>query len=219
MAQSADDAGPARRRRVSAAAFVAYIEWGSRLAAENSQAQSRIRRRTCPCRVGGGCATPTPWIARFGRWRRRRKRPVAAGRPARPPASCSTSRRTSSRLFRAMDRNSMIFAFDLWKEGGSARPRRGDPRKAEGGDHALRPALGRRRRVEVFARLAPDGGPLPNCRARCGPCGYLIRYSATACSMVTNVAPPARSCSIRPSSHRHAVAAADHVRGWNVLGD
>ena len=41
------------------AAFVAYLEWGSRIAVENSQ-PAPIRRPTCRCPAGGGSATPPP---------------------------------------------------------------------------------------------------------------------------------------------------------------
>ena len=61
MCRSAEEAGlPADAE--FRAAFVAYLEWGSRLALENSQ-PGAIRRHICRCRDGGGFATRLPGLA------------------------------------------------------------------------------------------------------------------------------------------------------------
>ena len=59
LCRSADEAGlPADAE--FRAAFTAYLEWGSRIAVENSTLPAPNRRRTCPSRAGGGSATPPP---------------------------------------------------------------------------------------------------------------------------------------------------------------
>jgi truncated hemoglobin YjbI len=113
MLQSADDAGlpcdPEFR-----AAFVAYIEWGSRIALENS----------------GGSAEPPPnmpvprwwWVCNATPGSR--PSATAGDEVAEIEASLILPGADESvrfddhirPLFRPMDRNSMLFAFDLWKE-------------------------------------------------------------------------------------------------------
>jgi truncated hemoglobin YjbI/CDGSH-type Zn-finger protein len=113
MLQSADDAGLPSDAEFRAA-FVAYIEWGSRIAVENS----------------GSTAAPPPnmpvpkwwWVcdATPGA----RPAATAAGEVAEveagwslPPADEAVRFDDHIRpLFRSMDRNSMLFAFDLWRE-------------------------------------------------------------------------------------------------------
>jgi truncated hemoglobin YjbI len=112
MIQSADDAGlPADAD--FRAAFAAYIEWGSRLAVENSQKESHPPP-----------GMPVPrwwWVCDAYPWAR-----VSALAPVEPedaPAyqppkkgeapSFDAHIRT---LFRTKDRASMRFAFDLWSE-------------------------------------------------------------------------------------------------------
>jgi len=112
MVQSADDAGLPSDPEFRAA-FVAYIEWGSRIAVENS----------------GAGATPPPnmpvprwwWVCNATPGARP---PAAAGEAPEvgeadaPPGPDETVRFEAHirPLFRPMDRNSMLFAFDLWKE-------------------------------------------------------------------------------------------------------
>jgi len=112
MAQSADEAGlpgdPEFR-----AAFVSYLEWGSRIALENSTPGAHppphmpVPRWWWVCDATPGArvsalATPEqpPATAR---------RPLAAGEAPRFEDHIRP-------LFRPMDRNSMKFAFDLWNE-------------------------------------------------------------------------------------------------------
>jgi truncated hemoglobin YjbI len=56
IVRSADEAGLPRDPEFRAA-FVSYIEWGSRIAVENSQPGARPRC-ICRCRAGGGSAMP-----------------------------------------------------------------------------------------------------------------------------------------------------------------
>jgi len=113
MLQSAEDAGLPSDAEFRAA-FVAYIEWGSRIAMENS----------------GAGATPPPnmpvprwwWVCNATPGSRSS---ATAGHepgelktsPALPGADEAVRFDDHIRpLFRTMDRNSMRFAFDLWKE-------------------------------------------------------------------------------------------------------
>ena len=113
MVQSADDAGLPSDPEFRAA-FVAYIEWGSRIAVENS----------------GADATPPPNMP-VPRWWW-----VCNATPAARPSAIADDAQGANEvsvvlpgpdeevqfeqhirpLFRPMDRNSMLFAFDLWKE-------------------------------------------------------------------------------------------------------
>ncbi|MGN8545546.1 hypothetical protein AB7M49_001560 [Bradyrhizobium elkanii] len=118
MVQSADDAGLPSDPEFRAA-FVAYIEWGSRIAVENS----------------GAGATPPPNMP-VPRWwwvcnATPAARPSAIAGDAQtangdieaPPGSDETMQfeQHIRPLFRPMDRSSMLFAFDLWKEEDVAR--------------------------------------------------------------------------------------------------
>jgi hypothetical protein len=113
MLQSAEDAGLPSDAEFRAA-FVAYIEWGSRIAMENS----------------GAGATPPPnmpvpkwwWVcnatpgSRPSANARDESVGVEVGLTA-PGADEAVRFDDHIRpLFRPMDRNSMLFAFDLWKE-------------------------------------------------------------------------------------------------------
>ena len=95
LCRSADDAGlpmdPEWR-----AAFVAYLEWGSRIALENSQ-QAPSRRPTCRSRIGRGLPTRRP-AREFRRSpsRRHNTKPTFPGL-RRSSASRSTSSRSSVR--------------------------------------------------------------------------------------------------------------------------
>ncbi|MEH2565746.1 CDGSH iron-sulfur domain-containing protein [Bradyrhizobium sp. AZCC 2289] len=113
MLQSAEDAGLPSDAEFRAA-FVAYVEWGSRIAMENS----------------GAGATPPPnmpvpkwwWVCNATPGSRPTAkagdRPVAVNAGPRLPGTDEAVRFDDHirPLFRPMDRNSMLFAFDLWKE-------------------------------------------------------------------------------------------------------
>jgi hypothetical protein len=113
MLQSAEDAGLPSDAEFRAA-FVAYVEWGSRIALENS----------------GDGATPPPnmpvpkwwWVcnatpgARLSAVAGDQSHQAEVG-PTLPGADEAVRFDDHIRpLFRPMDRNSMLFAFDLWKE-------------------------------------------------------------------------------------------------------
>ena len=118
MVQSADDAGLPSDPEFRAA-FVAYIEWGSRIAVENSGTGAKPPPNMPVPRLWWVCnATPA----------------------ARPPAIAGATQTVNEAsvalpglddavlfeqhirpLFRPMDRNSMLFAFDLWKEADVAK--------------------------------------------------------------------------------------------------
>ncbi|PZG41862.1 hypothetical protein C1I98_20620 [Spongiactinospora gelatinilytica] len=109
MCQAAEQAGlPADAK--FRAAFVAYLEWGSRIALENSQAGGRPPERMPVPRWWWVCnATPGARVSALAG-----KEPEeqvvtlpAAGQPVSFAAHIKP-------LFRSMDGNSMRFAFDLW---------------------------------------------------------------------------------------------------------
>jgi CDGSH-type Zn-finger protein/truncated hemoglobin YjbI len=113
MAESADDAGLPSDPEFRAA-FVAYLEWGSRIALENSQAEAHPPPNMPIPRWRWVCdATPGSRISALAK-------PAQVGeaiepaplRPGETPCFADHIRP----LFREMDRNSMRFAFDLWSE-------------------------------------------------------------------------------------------------------
>ena len=95
------------------AAFVAYLEWGTRLAVENSQDDSRPPE-----------GMPVPrwwWVCDATPSARASSRPTAtlAVADLRPPempqpGDAVSYERHIKGLFRARDRGAMRFAFDLW---------------------------------------------------------------------------------------------------------
>ncbi|MBR0870009.1 CDGSH iron-sulfur domain-containing protein [Bradyrhizobium tropiciagri] len=113
MVQSADDAGLPSDPEFRAA-FVAYIEWGSRIAVENS-AHGAQPPPNMPVPRWWWVCNATPGA-----------RPAASGDeipavgdagPAMPgPGEAVRFEQHIRPLFRPMDRNSMLFAFDLWNE-------------------------------------------------------------------------------------------------------
>ncbi|HEY1751024.1 MAG TPA: group II truncated hemoglobin [Caulobacteraceae bacterium] len=111
MAQSADDAGLPTDPEFRAA-FVAYIEWGSRLAVENSGPGAAPPPNMPVPRWWWVCdATPGSRLSALAT-----ERPAAsAWSPPEPEAPLDFDRHIKP-LFRPMDRNSMRFAFDLWSQ-------------------------------------------------------------------------------------------------------
>jgi len=77
-------------------AFGSYIEWGSRLAVENSQTTARLR--TCRCRSGTGARRPVHRVAGSPR-SPRSARSTSSRRCCPPPTSRSATKSTSSRCF------------------------------------------------------------------------------------------------------------------------
>jgi len=109
LSQSAEEAGlPADAEFRSA--FVSYLEWGSRLAVENSQTDSRPPQHPLTPRWDWGTAGPPG---------QRISAPATATaaepEPELPAADEPVSfERHIKALFRARDRQSMRFVFDLW---------------------------------------------------------------------------------------------------------
>jgi CDGSH-type Zn-finger protein/truncated hemoglobin YjbI len=120
MVQSADDAGLPTDPEFRAA-FVAYIEWGSRIAVENSGPSAKpppnmpVPRWWWVCNATpGGRPSANADDAEM----------TADAAPALPgPGEAVRFEPHIRPLFRPMDRNSMLFAFDLWKEEDVARHR------------------------------------------------------------------------------------------------
>jgi len=111
IAQSAEDAGLPGDAEFRAA-FIAYIEWGSRIAVENSQAG-----------VEPPPHMPVPrwwWVCEATPGARPKAKPAGesdASQQAPPLPDPDTPLSFAAHikpLFRPMDRNSMRFAFDLW---------------------------------------------------------------------------------------------------------
>jgi truncated hemoglobin YjbI len=112
MLQSADEAGlPADPE--FRAAFAAYIEWGSRIAVENSQTEAHPPPNMPVPRWWWVCnATPSARVSALA--------PVQeAEQPSAAPlaeGAVPTFEAHIKPLFRSKDRGSMRFAFDLWAE-------------------------------------------------------------------------------------------------------
>ncbi|MDF5752082.1 CDGSH iron-sulfur domain-containing protein [Spongiactinospora sp. TRM90649] len=110
MAKAAEQAGlPADPE--FRAAFIAYLEWGSRIALENSQSGAKPPERMPVPRWWWVCnATPGARISALAEVQEPEK--VTVTLPAEDePVSFAAHVKP---LFRAQDRNSMRFAFDLW---------------------------------------------------------------------------------------------------------
>lgn len=112
MAQSADEAGLPQDAEFRAA-FTAYIEWGSRIALENSQAEALPPPNMPLPRWWWVCeATPGARVSALAS--------AEAAAPDAPadlaPGEVPDFDRHIRPMFRPMDRNSMRFAFDLWAE-------------------------------------------------------------------------------------------------------
>ena len=113
MLRSAEDAGLPSDAEFRAA-FVAYIEWGSRIAMENSAAGAKpppnmpVPKWWWVCNATPG-SRPSAMAV---------DEPVAAGAASTLPGADQVVRFDDHirPLFRPMDRNSMLFVFDLWKE-------------------------------------------------------------------------------------------------------
>jgi truncated hemoglobin YjbI len=91
------------------AAFVAYLEWGSRIALENSQPGATPPPHMPMPRWWWVCnATPGARISALAQ-------PAERASSPQPPADDPVSfAKHIKPLFRKMDRQSMAFAFDLW---------------------------------------------------------------------------------------------------------
>ena len=108
MCRSADESGLPQDAEFRAA-FVAYLEWGSRLALENSQPGAKPPAHMPMPRWWWVCdATPGSRVSAIA--------PVVEDEtPTLPaPDEAVTFSTHVRRLFRRVDRQSMLFAFDLW---------------------------------------------------------------------------------------------------------
>jgi truncated hemoglobin YjbI/CDGSH-type Zn-finger protein len=140
-------------------AFSSYIEWGSRLAVENSQTDAKPPQHMPMPHWDWNTAAGPPGsrISAPGeRQSEEEDQPVvlpASGEPARFGDHVKT-------MFRRRDRRSMQFAFDLWSYDDVAT-HRGHPRPVAGRHHAVRralagrahrslPELGRRRQTPLI---------------------------------------------------------------------
>jgi CDGSH-type Zn-finger protein/truncated hemoglobin YjbI len=113
MLQSADDAGLPSDAEFRAA-FVAYIEWGSRIAVENSRAGAKPPPAMPVPRWWWVCnATPG---ARVSAVSGDELAQVESTLTLPAPGEAVRFHDHIRPLFRQMDRNSMLFVFDLWKE-------------------------------------------------------------------------------------------------------
>ncbi|MEU4222185.1 CDGSH iron-sulfur domain-containing protein [Actinoplanes sp. NPDC026623] len=108
MGQAADDAGLPNDAEFRAA-FTAYLEWGTRIAVENSQTDARPPEGMKVPRWWWVCdATPSARISALA--------PVVEEDAVVLPGADEplSFERHIKQLFRAQDRNSMRWAFDLW---------------------------------------------------------------------------------------------------------
>jgi CDGSH-type Zn-finger protein/truncated hemoglobin YjbI len=111
MYQSAVEAGLPNDAEFKAA-FVAYVEWGSRLAVENSQDASHPPPHMPVPRWWWVCDA-TPW-ARVSALAPEEEEEQAPAPLPGPEVALSFEQHVKE-LFRSRDRQSMRFAFDLWK--------------------------------------------------------------------------------------------------------
>ncbi|MBR0801861.1 CDGSH iron-sulfur domain-containing protein [Bradyrhizobium jicamae] len=149
MVQSADDAGLPSDPEFRAA-FVAYIEWGSRIAVENSGAGAKpppnmpVPRWWWVCNATPGARQPAAAS----------ETPDAGETDAPPGADETVQFEEHIRpLFRPMDRNSMLFAFDLWKKADVLKHRRQILARLEAGTMPCDGAWPAER-IALFARWA-----------------------------------------------------------------
>ncbi len=110
ICQSANDAGLPNDAEFRAA-FVAYIEWGSRLAWENSQTTAHPPEHMPMPRWWWVCnAQPGSRVSALANTSEEKQAPIVL--PA--PDEVVSYKTHIKPLFRQMDRQSMTFAFDLW---------------------------------------------------------------------------------------------------------
>jgi len=135
------------------AAFTSYLDWSSRAGAAPAKAEFRAR---CPVGTGARPARPPP-----------RAHPTQGGTPAQasaddqPPVALAGPGQTVSfeahikPLFRARDRQSMTFAFDLWSYADVKANAAGIGERLRNGHHALRRRLaaGENRRLQPVGRV------------------------------------------------------------------
>jgi len=137
------------------AAFVAYLEWGSRLALENSQPGARPPPQMPMPRWWWVCdATPGSRISALAAAADVDAPPVTLPSPTEAPSFA----RHIKPLFRQMDRQSMTFAFDLWSYDDVVRHADGILRRLEAGTMPCDGAWPKTE-VDVFRRWVDAGTP------------------------------------------------------------
>ena len=111
MAQSADEAGLPNDPEFQAA-FMSYIEWGSRIAVENSMSGAKPTANMPVPRWWWVCnATPNSRVSAIAPVG---GQPSVVDMPMLAAGERPSFEKHIKGLFRPMDRNSMKFAFDLW---------------------------------------------------------------------------------------------------------
>jgi truncated hemoglobin YjbI len=152
LCQAADDAGlPADPEFRSA--FVSYIEWGSRIARENSQPGARPPQRMLVPRWDWGTAGP-PGSRISGL----APRDDAKSAPMSPAAEPLSFARHIQPLFRPADRQSMRWAFDLWAYDDVARHAAGILERVGDGSMPCDGAWSEQQ-VDTFRRWVESGLP------------------------------------------------------------
>jgi CDGSH-type Zn-finger protein/truncated hemoglobin YjbI/ferredoxin len=152
MCRSADEAGVPADAEFRAS-FVAYLEWGSRLALENSQPGAKPPPQMPMPRWWWVCdATPGSRVSALAH-------EVEDETPSAPaPDETVTFSAHVRPLFRRVDRQSMLFAFDLWAYDDVVRHAAEILRRVENGtmpcDGAWPTA-----KVETFRRWVEAGAP------------------------------------------------------------
>jgi hypothetical protein len=134
------------------AAFVAYLEWGSHLALENSQPGAKPPAHMPMPRWWWVCdATPGARVPALAP-----PRETEPPLPLPPQSEAVSYARHIKPLFRQMDRQSMTFAFDLWSYDDVAKHAEAILRRLEAGTMPCDGAWPAER-VEVFRRWAASG--------------------------------------------------------------
>ncbi|MFI5934557.1 CDGSH iron-sulfur domain-containing protein [Actinoplanes sp. NPDC051494] len=154
MGQAADDAGLPNDAEFRAA-FTAYLEWGTRIAVENSQADARPPEGMKVPRWWWVCdATPSARISALAPVVEEEDAVVLPG-----PGEPLSFDRHIKQLFRAQDRNSMKWAFDLWQHADVSTHAEAILHRVNEGTmpcDSTWPAT----RVAVFSRWIDEGKPL-----------------------------------------------------------
>ncbi len=152
MCRSADESGLTQDAEFRAA-FVAYLEWGSRLALENSQPGATPPAHMPMPRWWWVCdATPGSRVSALAH-------PIEDEMPSVPgPDEAVTFGTHVRRLFRQVDRQSMLFAFDLWAYDDVVRHAGEILRRLESGSMPCDGAWPKQR-VDAFRRWVESGTP------------------------------------------------------------
>jgi truncated hemoglobin YjbI len=154
LCKAADDAGlpvdPEWR-----AAFVAYLEWGSRIALENSQPGAHPPPHMPVPRWWWVCdATPGSRVSALAPEEPEREKSIELPEPDVPLSYAQHIKP----LFRERDRQSMRFAFDLWSHGEVAQHADAIFARLEAGTMPCDGAWAREQ-VDVFRRWIDSGKP------------------------------------------------------------